>query len=193
MAAFLNKNSFYCIHRPTPFSIKTNLRENRFFAARWAVGGQKGTHNVKFIAKTRQNKYSVNTHEWPTAPRTCTLATSSASGCRACYLHTASCKRRSNLPFTAGFSTCRECMEQLPPGCLLKYNHVLPQTNGAVFQVFIVSLSRNSVHERGVIWLLTFPKNTEHQRKKSSSTSCRHWKKTNTYAHLANGGTWHAM
>ena len=34
MAVFLNKNSFYCIHRPTPFCIKTNLRENRFFAAR---------------------------------------------------------------------------------------------------------------------------------------------------------------
>ena|GEM_PF-2391519 len=26
-------------------------------------------------------------------------------------------------------------MDQLPPGWLLKYNHVLPQTNGAVFQL----------------------------------------------------------
>ena len=49
---------------------------------------KKGTHNVKFITKTRQNKYAVNTREWPTAPKTCTLATSSASGCRACYSHT---------------------------------------------------------------------------------------------------------
>ena len=41
-------------------------------------------------------------------------------------------------------------MEQLPPGCLLKYNHALPQTNGAVFLAFVVSLSRCFVHERGV-------------------------------------------
>ena len=32
----------------TPFCIKTNPRENRFFAAKWAIGGKKGTHNVKF-------------------------------------------------------------------------------------------------------------------------------------------------
>ena len=35
----LNINSFCRIHKPTPFCIKTNLRENRFFAARWEVGG----------------------------------------------------------------------------------------------------------------------------------------------------------
>ena len=41
VAVRLNKNSF-CLHvQLTPFCIKTNLRENRFFAARWAVGGQK--------------------------------------------------------------------------------------------------------------------------------------------------------
>ena len=32
----------------TPFCIKTNPRENRFFAAKWAIDGKKGTHNVKF-------------------------------------------------------------------------------------------------------------------------------------------------
>ena len=37
MAVSWNKYSFYHIHRPTPFCIKTNLRENRFFAARWAI------------------------------------------------------------------------------------------------------------------------------------------------------------
>ena len=37
-AVCLNKNSF-CLHvQLTPLGIKTNLRENRFFAARWAVG-----------------------------------------------------------------------------------------------------------------------------------------------------------
>ena len=42
VAVGLNKNSF-CLHsQATPFSIKTNLRENRFFAARWAVGCRKG-------------------------------------------------------------------------------------------------------------------------------------------------------
>ena len=49
---------------------------------------KKDTHNVKFIIKTRQNKYAINSHEWPTTPKTCTLATASASGCRACYSHT---------------------------------------------------------------------------------------------------------
>ena len=41
MAIPYNKYSFSRIRMLTPFGIKTNLRENRFFAARWAVGGQK--------------------------------------------------------------------------------------------------------------------------------------------------------
>ena len=37
-----NANS-YCLHlHPPPFSIKTNFRENRFFAARWAIGKRQG-------------------------------------------------------------------------------------------------------------------------------------------------------
>jgi len=39
MAVPYNKYSFCCIRMLTPLDIKTNLRENRFFAARWAVGG----------------------------------------------------------------------------------------------------------------------------------------------------------
>ena len=35
----------------TPFCTKANLRENRFFAARWRLVDGKGTQNVKFIAK----------------------------------------------------------------------------------------------------------------------------------------------
>ena len=37
MSALSNKYSICCIHSLTPFCIKTNLRENRFFAARWAI------------------------------------------------------------------------------------------------------------------------------------------------------------
>ena len=49
--ALLNKNSF-CKHlQSPPYCIKTNLRENRFFAARWAVAGKKVTHNVKIYTK----------------------------------------------------------------------------------------------------------------------------------------------
>jgi len=39
MAACLNKNSFFQHLQPPPFCIKNNLRENRFFAARLAIGG----------------------------------------------------------------------------------------------------------------------------------------------------------
>ena len=39
VAVALNKYTLHRIHRLTPFYIKTNLRENRFFAARWAIGG----------------------------------------------------------------------------------------------------------------------------------------------------------
>ena len=38
----LNKNSFWRIHIYPPFRIKTNLRENRFFATSRAIGAQKG-------------------------------------------------------------------------------------------------------------------------------------------------------
>ena len=31
--------------------IKTNLRENRFFATRRTIGGKKSTHNVKILAE----------------------------------------------------------------------------------------------------------------------------------------------
>jgi len=42
MAFVFNKYSF-CLHlQVSPFCTKTNLRENRFFAARLAIGGQKG-------------------------------------------------------------------------------------------------------------------------------------------------------
>ena len=39
------------MHMLTPFCIKTNLRENRFFAERRTIGGKKSTHNVKILTK----------------------------------------------------------------------------------------------------------------------------------------------
>ena len=53
MAVACNKYSLCRTHKLTPFSIKTNLRENRFFAARWAVGGEKGSHSVKNYTEKR--------------------------------------------------------------------------------------------------------------------------------------------
>ena len=44
------------MHMLTPFCIKTNLRENRFFAARRTIGGKKNTHRVKILAE----KFTMN-------------------------------------------------------------------------------------------------------------------------------------
>ena len=55
------------------------------------------------LLKTGQNGYAVNACEWSSAPTACTLATVRGSSCRACHLHTAWCKRRSNLLSTSGF------------------------------------------------------------------------------------------
>ena len=46
-----NKYSFCRIHTRPLFSIKTNLRENRFFAASWAIGDKMGTHDVVFFTE----------------------------------------------------------------------------------------------------------------------------------------------
>ena len=45
------------MHMLPLFCIKTNLRENRFFAARLAIGDEKGSHNVKFITKNWTKTY----------------------------------------------------------------------------------------------------------------------------------------
>ena len=93
---------------------------------------------LKFLLKVRQNNYAAYTREWATAQRTRALATASASGCRACCprpTETTSCKRRSNLPLAARLSTCRERWNNFRQGSFLKHSHVLPQTNGAAFQI----------------------------------------------------------
>ena len=50
-AAHLNKNSFRQHSHATHFCIKTNLRENRLFAAGGRLVDEEGTHNVKFLTK----------------------------------------------------------------------------------------------------------------------------------------------
>jgi hypothetical protein len=53
MTVLRHKNSF-CLHvQLAPFCIKTNLRENRLFAARWALDGEKGSQDVKIYAEKR--------------------------------------------------------------------------------------------------------------------------------------------
>ena len=39
------------MHMLTLFCIKTNFRENRFFAVKWALVDEKGTRNVKILTK----------------------------------------------------------------------------------------------------------------------------------------------
>ena len=50
-ALLFNKYSFYPYVQLPFICIKTNLRENRFFATRRTIGGKKSTHNVKILTK----------------------------------------------------------------------------------------------------------------------------------------------
>ena len=56
MAVVYNKYSFCCIRGLTRFCPKINSRENRFFAARLAIGDENGTHNVKIYAEKRTKR-----------------------------------------------------------------------------------------------------------------------------------------
>ena len=106
MAVLLNKYSFCRMHMLTLFCIKTNFRENRFFAASGRLVTKRALIMLNFLLKIRQNHHVVNTREWATARKTCRFATTSASGCRACCSRTtvtAARKRRSNLPLATSF------------------------------------------------------------------------------------------
>ena len=59
LAVVWNKYSFCCIRRLAPFSTKTNLRENRLFAANLAIGGEKGSHSVKIRAQKMTKDVAV--------------------------------------------------------------------------------------------------------------------------------------
>ena len=66
MAFLLNKYSSCRIHSLPPFCTKTNPRENRFFAARWAIGGKNRSHNVKVLAEkwTKRSWYVREHRQW---------------------------------------------------------------------------------------------------------------------------------
>ena len=49
------------MHMLTLFCIKTNFRENRFYAAKWALVDKKGTHNVKILTK-KHTKLTYGKH-----------------------------------------------------------------------------------------------------------------------------------
>ena len=67
MVVSLNNYAF-CLHvQLTPFCFKTNLRENRFFAARWAIVGENCTHNVKFFTENKTKQIALCTHAKTTA------------------------------------------------------------------------------------------------------------------------------
>ena len=68
VAVGLNKNSF-CLHAQLAlFCIKTNLRNNRFFAARWATVGENCTHNVKFLTENKTKQIALCTRAKTTEP-----------------------------------------------------------------------------------------------------------------------------
>jgi|GEM_PF-2470612 len=53
MAVACNKYSFYRTNKLTPFSTKTNSRENRFFWASGRLVEKKGSHSVKIYTEKR--------------------------------------------------------------------------------------------------------------------------------------------
>ena len=90
MTAFSNKNSFCRIHKLAPICIKTNLRENRLFAAGGRLVDKKGTHNVKIYAENQTKTILLHTRAWATAQKTPSLTTAA----RAVAKHTAHGQRR---------------------------------------------------------------------------------------------------
>ena len=99
---------------------------------------KKGSYNVKFLIKNRTKQ---------TMP--CTLVKTTATESR--YVYDQQRKRLQGMLLTTNgnsimqtqkwsatdsqFSTCRESIEWLLPAHLLAHNHVLPQANGAEFQI----------------------------------------------------------
>lgn len=53
MAVACNKYSFCRTHKLTPFNIKTNPRENRFFGASGRLVDKKGSHSIKIYTEKR--------------------------------------------------------------------------------------------------------------------------------------------
>ena len=94
---------------------------------------------LNLVLKTRQikNDYAafMPTSNTRKAPK---LAATSASGCTPCYprqMETAPGKRRSNLLFTASFQLVEKTLKDFRQVAFGVINYVLPQTNGAEFQI----------------------------------------------------------
>ena len=82
MAVFLNKNSFHRIHKLSPFYIKTTFARIDFLRQDERLVAKRALIMLNLLLKTRQNSYVVNTREWASVVKTCTLATVSVGGCR---------------------------------------------------------------------------------------------------------------
>ncbi len=112
MAVSLNKYSS-CQHvQPAPFRIKTNLRENRFFATKvgsWLT--KRALFVLNFLPKTRQRWLChVSAHEQQNREQVCLLPLG-ASGCMVCraqLTQAASGKCSSNLPSTGSLRLVKD-------------------------------------------------------------------------------------
>ena len=159
MAVSLNKNSFHCIHKLPPFVSKPTFTRIDFLRQDERLVDKKSTHNVKFTTKN-QTKQLYRKHA---------RAANDSEKLYACYgqrgwlqgmlLSYSIMQTKQYSAFDKRFSTCREWMEQPPSGCLLKHNHVLPQTNRAKFQVLSCLHPTISYMSRGFIWVLEYKEN----------------------------------
>ena len=184
MATSLNKYSFRCIHMLTPFCIKTNLRENRFFAAKWTVGGKKGTHNVKFSTENLTKIIILHARASGQRHRKDVRLQQPARAVVGDVAHDQPRLHHGKAEVICYRQVVFQLVENvwniLPPSRLLKHNHVLPQTNGAVFQVFIVSPSSTLCMSRMFISVLPHKENKLHptfiEPLKVKTTSMSWWK-----------------
>ena len=80
---------------------------------------------------------------WATAQKPHTLTIDSASSCRACCSRATDAalwKRRSKAAINGQFSTCRRCIECLPPSCFVETQSRLATSKRGKISDFIVSL-----------------------------------------------------
>ena len=154
MAVSLNKYSFRCIHMLTPFCIKTNLRENRFFAAKWTIGGKKGTHNVKFSTENLTKIIILHARASGQRHRKDVRLQQPT---RAAVGHVAHDQPRRHHGKAevicyrqAVFQLVENVWNILPPSRLLKHTYVLPQTAWGNISGFYRILVQYFVHEENV-------------------------------------------
>ena len=118
MVAVLNKNSFYRIHKLPPFSHQNQpSRESIFCDKMSGWWTKRALTMLNLLLKTRQNSYAVNTRGGHRCRKHVRLRRPAwaVAGYATYILHHETQKLSA---IDKRFSTCRECMEQLPPGCL---------------------------------------------------------------------------